>query len=184
MDIEDAVRDLGNVDQAALSQAVLRLPREAWEANQRRQQVHEVHRGTESVVLVFTDGRGWPDITVTRESGWTLLAEVALPLMNAIVDRHYRPGGMIIRAMAASLLPGEVIIPHRDRHPSFHRGHRIHIPLKTNTRVRYTVAGRSYRMDVGRAYEINNQKTHGVMNKGGEERINFIFDYVPPGLVA
>jgi hypothetical protein len=33
---------------------------------------------------------------------------------------------------------------------------------------------------VGQAYEINNQLTHSVMNKGTEARIHFIFDYVPP----
>jgi hypothetical protein len=35
-------------------------------------------------------------------------------------------------------------------------------------------------MEIGHAYEINNQKTHSVMNKGDTDRINFIFDYVPP----
>jgi hypothetical protein len=34
---------------------------------------------------------------------------------------------------------------------------------------------------VGKVYEINNQQQHSVMNKGAEERINFIFDYIPPG---
>ena len=36
---------------------------------------------------------------------------------------------------------------------------------------------------MGEAYEINNQKVHSVMNKGAEDRINFIFDYVPPGAI-
>ena len=35
-------------------------------------------------------------------------------------------------------------------------------------------------LEVGQAYEINNQKTHSVMNKGDTDRINFIFDYLPP----
>ncbi len=43
------------------------------------------------------------------------------------------------------------------------------------------IDGRPYRLEVGQAYEINNQKMHSVLNKGGEDRINFIFDYVPPG---
>ena len=33
---------------------------------------------------------------------------------------------------------------------------------------------------VGQAYEINNQKAHSVANKGVDDRITFIFDYVPP----
>ena len=43
--------------------------------------------------------------------------------------------------------------------------------------------GRPYQLEVGEAYEINNQKVHSVMNKGAEDRINFIFDYVPPGAI-
>ena len=32
----------------------------------------------------------------------------------------------------------------------------------------------------GLAYEVNNQLMHSVLNKGKEDRINFIFDYAPP----
>jgi hypothetical protein len=42
------------------------------------------------------------------------------------------------------------------------------------------IDGRPYKFQVGEAYEINNQKMHSVMNKGTEDRITFIFDYVPP----
>lgn len=183
MDIDVALKPLGAVSVQALREAILALPQPAWEENQARQQDYDVHRSTESVVLIFTDGSGWPDITITRESGWDLLAELAVPLMTDIIRRHYPPGGTIVRAMAAKLLPGEVILPHRDSHPSFHYGHRIHIPIKTNPRVRFMIEGRPYQMEVGQAYEINNQKSHSVMNKGNEDRINFIFDYVPPQLL-
>ena len=100
--------------------------------------------------------------------------------MHGIIADHYPPGGTIIRAMAARLKAGGVIKPHRDKHPSFHFGHRIHIPIVTNPRVRFMIDGRPYQFRVGEAYEINNQMTHSVMNKGGEDRITFIFDYVPP----
>ena len=183
MDIDVPLKELGSVAAEELRDAILALPQQAWLDNQQRQQDYDVHRRTESVVLIFTDGSGWPDITLTRESGWALLADRAVPLMEDIVRRHYQPGGTIIRAMAAKLLPGEVITPHRDSHPSFHHGHRIHVPIKTNPRVRFMIDGRPYKLKVGEAYEINNQKTHSVMNKGREERINFIFDYVPPELV-
>ena len=56
----------------------------------------------------------------------------------------------------------------------------IHIPIYTNPRVRFMIGGRPYQFEVGKVYEINNQKRHSVMNKGAEGRINFIFDYVPP----
>jgi hypothetical protein len=46
------------------------------------------------------------------------------------------------------------------------------------------IDGQPYQLKVGEAYEINNQLTHSVMNKGSEDRITFIFDYVPRERVA
>jgi len=184
VDIDVPLKDLGKVPVDALRASIDALQREAWLDNQQRQQDYDVHRRTESVVMIFTSGDGWPDITVTREAGWELLQESAVPLMMGIIRENYPVGGTIIRAMAAKLLPGEVITPHRDAHPSFHNSHRIHVPISTNSRVRFMIDGQPYKLEVGKAYEINNQKTHSVMNKGNEERINFIFDYVPPALIA
>ena len=180
MNIDVPLRDLGEVDSRALQQAVLSLDDKAWRDQQYRQETYEVHRQTESIVMVFTDGSGWPSIEVRKETGWDWLAETAGPLMNSIIEKHLAPGGVIVRAMAARMAPGGVIRPHRDSHPSFHASHRIHIPLATNSRVRFTIDGRPYRFEVGHAYEINNQLTHSVMNKGSDYRVHFIFDYLPP----
>ena len=179
MDIDVPLKELGAVDIDALRETILGLDDQSWLENRERQLEYEVHRSTQSVVMVFTDGAGWPQIEITKEAGWNKLADAAVPLMHQIIADHYAPGGTIIRAMAAKLLPGSVIRPHTDRHPSFHNGHRIHIPITTNSRVRFMIDGRPYRLQVGSAYELNNQKNHSVMNKGKEGRITFIFDYVP-----
>jgi aspartyl/asparaginyl beta-hydroxylase (cupin superfamily) len=63
---------------------------------------------------------------------------------------------------------------------TFRVSHRIHIPLTTHPRVRFMIDGRPYQFEVGQAYELNNQLTHSVMNSGKDDRINFIFDYLPP----
>ncbi|MFT5131810.1 MAG: hypothetical protein ACI9SC_000272 [Gammaproteobacteria bacterium] len=183
MDIAEPLKILGKVDIAELQSRILSLDDEAWLEQDYRQKEYDVHRYTESVVLIFTDGSGWPDIEVSKQPGWDKLADVAVPVMHNIVENFYPAGGTIIRAMAAKLLPDGKIKPHRDSHPSFHHGHRIHVPITTNSRVRFMIDGRPYKFEVGQAYEINNQKTHSVMNKGKEGRITFIFDYVPPNLI-
>lgn len=180
MDIDVPLRDLGEVDSSALRETILSVAPEAWLENSLRQQVYDVHTYTQSLVMVFTSGEGWPNIEVTKESSWDLLKDQAVPLMHTILEKYYPPGGTIVRAMAAKLIPGGVIKPHVDKHPSFHAGHRIHIPITTNPRVRFMIDGRPYQFEVGKAYEINNQKQHSVMNKGKDDRITFIFDYVPP----
>jgi len=180
MNIDTPLRHLGAVESAALSDAILAQDDIAWKEDKYRQEEFEVHHATESIVVLFVDLEHWPQVVVTQEPGWPRLAEVALPLMNDIIQKHYPPGGTVIRAMAAKLLAGGIINPHVDKHPSFHVGHRIHVPITTNPRVRFMIDGRPYQFKVGEAYEINNQMNHSVMNKGTEDRITFIFDYVPP----
>lgn len=184
MDIDTLFRDLGPVDAGPLTDAILAQDEQAWHEDQYRQQVFDVHKETESIVLVFVNLERWPELEIRKEPGWDRLADVAIPLMHEIIDRHYPKGGTIVRAMAAKLLAGGKIRPHIDTHPSFHCGHRIHVPITTNPRVRLMIDGRPHRLEVGNAYEINNQKNHSVMNKGSEDRITFIFDYVPPGALA
>ncbi len=180
MDIEGRIRELGPLDATALSDAVLAQEEAAWHEHDYRQKTYDVHQQTQSIVLIFTDMDGWPEIAIVKEAGWDRLASVAVPIMHDIIRKHYPPGGTIIRAVAAKLLAGGKITPHVDSHPSFHKGHRIHIPITTNSRVRFMIDGRPHQLQVGEAYEINNQKNHSVMNKGKEDRITFIFDYVPP----
>lgn len=183
MDIEQAVRELGAVDVDPLRDAILAQNDDAWNEFEYRERSYEVHEQTRSIVMLFTNGSGWPNIEISKEAGWDRLASDAVPVMHDIIGRCYPPGGTIIRAMAAKLMAGGKIRPHRDSHPSFHYGHRIHVPITTNERVRFMVNGRPYRFEVGQAYEINNQLTHSVMNKGGDDRITFIFDYVPPDVI-
>ena len=180
MDIDTRIRELGPVDSGPLARAILAQRDDAWREQEHRQRAYEVHRDTESMVLVFTQETAWPELVVKKEAAWGRLADVAMPAMHAIIERCYPVGGAIIRAMAARLKAGGKIAPHTDKHPSFRIGHRIHVPITTNRRVRFNIDGRPYRLRVGEAYEINNQMTHSVANKGTEARITFIFDYVPP----
>ncbi len=179
MDIDTTLRELGEVDITALRDAILAQDDAAWKEDSYRQDEYKVHHDTESIVLVFVDIDRWPEIVVSQEPGWPRLSDVALPLMHDIISRLYPPGGTVIRAMAAKLLAGKKITPHIDVHQSFHQGHRIHVPITTNPRVRFMIDGQPHQLKVGEAYEINNQKVHSVMNKGSDDRITFIFDYLP-----
>ena len=183
MNIDGPLRELGEIDASALRDRILQQEEAAWHEDEFRQQTFDVHRETESIVMIFVDDSNWPQLEVRKEPGWDRIADVALPVMHEIIEKHYEPGGTIIRAVAAKLLPGAKILPHRDSHPSFHVGHRIHVPITTNPRVRFMIDGRPYQLELGQAYEINNQMKHSVANKGKEDRITFIFDYVPAGMI-
>lgn len=184
MNIGAPARELGPVRSApSLASTVLQLTEEIWREEELRQKSFRVHSRTQSLVLLFC-GSEWPEMQVEKKSGWPHLAGTAVPVMREILDAHYERGGIILRAMAAKLLPHGTIEGHVDAHPSFSCAHRIHVPLLTNPDVIFLVGGRQITMDVGEAYEINNQMVHRVHNGGDEDRIHFIFDYVPPECVA
>ncbi len=178
MDIGVPIKDWGEVDTTILREAILNQDDIAWDEDDQRQDDYEAHRQTKSIVMLFAS-LSWPRVTITREKGWDRIADVANPIMAEIIERFYPPGGTIIRAVAAKLAAGGSITPHIDSLQSFAHGHRIHIPVTTNRLVRFMIDGRPYRFEIGHVYEINNQKSHSVMNAGKEDRINFIFDYVP-----
>ncbi len=184
MDIDVRLRELGAIDTKALSDAIFSQEDLAWHEDVSRQESFYVHNQTWSIILVSVDDTKWPDHRVSKGPGWERLADVAIPVMEEIINKHYPADGEIIRAMAARLKAGEKIKAHNDVHESFHCAHRIHVPISTNSKVWFTIDGRPYQLKVGQAYEVNNQKQHSVVNKGGEDRITFIFDYIPPGPLA
>ena len=183
MDIGTPIKDWGEVDASALREAILNQGESAWDEDEQRQDDYDVHRQTKSIVMLFAS-LTWPEVTITREKGWDRIADVANPIMNEIIDRFYTPGGTIIRAVAANLVAGGSITPHVDTLKSFAFGHRIHIPITTNNLVRFMIDGQPYRFEMGHVYEINNQITHSVLNAGKEDRISFIFDYIPADIAA
>lgn len=184
MDIDGPLRELGAIDISTLREAILGLDDAAWREDEYRQKEFYVHGQTRSIVLVSIDQDYWPERVISRGPGWKRLADVAEPVIQEIIEKHYPIDGEVIRSMAASLLAGGKIKAHNDVHESFHCGHRIHVPITTNPRVWFTIDGRPYQLEVGQAYELNNQKQHSVVNRGAEDRITFIFDYVPPGPLA
>ena len=123
---------------------------------------------------------GWPNVKIEKRDAWTLLEAEATPIVQQIINDVYGPGGTVLRAIVAKLPPGAKINRHKDGHPSFAVAHRIHIPLKTNDQVIFHVDDVRHQMHVGKAYEINNLLFHEVANDSDEDRIHFIFDYMPP----
>jgi len=177
MQLETAVRPLGHVDAGELTARVLATDESAWYADNRRQDDYEVHAATQSIILVFFTG--WPEVHVTHAHGWAAFNDVAMPVIDAIVARHYPPSGLVLRVVLARLLPGKTIDLHYDRHPSFSIAHRIHVPLLTNPDVEFLVGSERLSLRPHHAFELNNKLPHSVANHGSTARIHLIFDYAP-----
>ncbi len=89
---------------------------------------------------------------------------------------HY-PGRYRGNTLISKMVPGQRIEDHRDHHEGGCRI-RIHVPLTTNLDAIFTIAGESFHMDVGHAYEIDPNEVHSVFNGGDTDRIHLIFNAV------
>lgn len=176
MKLDVKLKTLGPVNHAPLKAAMLAATPEMWLEEQLRQKSFDVHAKTHSMILLFAEG--WPDIQVKKHSAWDRYSAYALPLIRQIIRDHYQPHGTVIRAMLAKLLAGKAIDEHMDEHPSFAVGHRIHVPLVTNDRIRFMIDGDDFYLKEGIAYEVSNLDYHAVANESDEDRVHFIFDYV------
>jgi hypothetical protein len=175
--IDTAIRPLGFVDSSRLIERVLATEERAWYTDNRRQDDYEVHAQTQSIILVFFTG--WPEVHVTHAHAWDAFNDVTMPIIDQIVATHYPPGGLILRAVLARVLPDCSIDAHVDQHSSFSISHRIHVPLVTNPKVQFMVGSERIATQPGQAFELNNKLPHSVENHGDTARIHLIVDYAP-----
>lgn len=77
MDIGVDQRCLGPVDVAAIRERILAQEPAAWTEQALRQQTYEVHKDTESIVMLFCE-ESWPDGEIYREAGWDRLASTSM----------------------------------------------------------------------------------------------------------
>jgi hypothetical protein len=89
------------------------------------------------------------------------------------------PDCIPVKILLAKLLKNRMITPHIDEPPIVQKCHRVHIVMLTNENVLFKVDNKLYRMKAGEIYEINNVRTHSVVNKGDTDRVHLIIDMLP-----
>lgn len=80
-----------------------------------------------------------------------------------------------IRLLA--LHPGAEIKPHRDRGCNYEGGVlRIHVPIQTNSELKFMVAGEQLKLDEGSCWYIDFDQTHSIINAGDNVRVHLVID--------
>lgn len=172
-----AIRRLANVDISQLRDRVLALPEEVWEAeNAAKPNRYGVLDSTRHIVFRFVssfiDWRSSFDLPL-----WAQWQPVLEPIITAATAPYGYAQGALSRVMLARMAPGGIIHPHQDQNPAAKWPHKIHVPIVTNDKVTFYVAGTGYHLAEGEAVEVNNMATHGVTNEGAADRIHLIFEY-------
>ncbi|MEQ1724946.1 MAG: aspartyl/asparaginyl beta-hydroxylase domain-containing protein [Sphingopyxis sp.] len=170
-------RHLGQVDIAALKQAVLAISEEQWNAeNADKPNRFEALNVTRHIVFRFVSNyRDWRD-NYDRPL-WAEWKHLLEPVLTAATADYGYAHGAYPRVMLARMAAGGVIQPHRDANPAAKWPHKIHVPIVTNDQVLFRVEGAQCVMPEGEAIEVNNMGAHSVENCGETDRINLIFEY-------
>jgi quercetin dioxygenase-like cupin family protein len=181
---------IGNLDITELKNLVLSLTEEQWSSFSLRQNRYEVHQHTQTIGLVYD-----PDFRHSHPTRLPTLQmfEAAIHPALCMAADHFEETdtgqrlikehglGYFIRASLVRLRAGCSIAEHQDKNFSLAHSHRVHLPIITNDRVRFTVGKETINMREGQLFEINNRRLHSVHNDGTEDRVHLILDFVLPG---
>ena len=164
-----------HLDVSAIRDRVERLPPARWLESE-RERIFDVHRDTQALLMVHFEDHKYrkPE----HRELWYEFEEAVSPVIS-YVSRYYRNNGFVVRLMLAKLAAGGRIPRHTDAGWSLLNCHRIHLPIVTNEDVVFHVGGEDMNMKVGELWEINNGTVHGVENRGTEDRVHLIVDWMP-----
>lgn len=166
---------LGIAVDAALVQAeVAALPAHFWGTRGGRVGVHRPAQA------VFLRGHAPAEGNLPIEDREAL---AFLPTIRTLI--HERMQAAPLRCLLALLPGGAVISPHMDQAPYFGQTIRVHVPVVTHPQMWMYCADRSYHMEVGEVWALNNSTVHAVWNADAEcARIHMICDFLPsPALI-
>ena len=166
------VGDVKNVQH--LQTKVDALTEADWAQSDRHSQF-KIHKETQSILLLTDDMSHTPPV---KTAFYDRFAADLEPIFTMISDR-YGASGTFIRVLFARLNAKSEIKAHVDKGYSLINCNRIHIPIITNTEVRFSVGGVSQSLGEGEIWEINNADVHAVTNTSDDARIHLIVDWTP-----
>ena len=167
---------LGAVDSAPLAAVVSKMSDTAWDSeNAGKPNDYFCFQHTRHVLLRWIEPESDPR-DIIDGAAWPFLSPIALPVMRQCAQRYGIERPAFPKAMFARLEAGRAIDEHYDAGSTNYLSHKIHVPLQTNDRATFLVAGQSFHLKTGFAYEVNNVERHGVVNGGDADRIHFIFE--------
>ena len=181
---------LGNIEIDELKNLVLSLSDEQWDDFSIRQKIYEVHQNTRMIGLVYdldfrhSHPTRLPALAMFEEALRPILMKTAAHYEESEIGKQLLQDnklGYFIRASLVRLTAGCDITAHRDMNFSLTHSHRIHLAIISNDEVWFTVGNESINMRAGELYEVNNRRVHSVDNKGEEDRVHLILDFVLPG---
>lgn len=149
-----------------------------WTIDTSRQDTHDTHKYTNAYFIVehrsdWKYGEEYNTNFVCKDLKLWELIEPITKELELIVD------GKIGKVTLIKLFDKKNVSPHRDYGDYLGFVRRFHIPIFTNKDVLFGIETTKQHMAVGECWEINNSKSHFVINSGNEDRIHLLIDIMP-----
>jgi hypothetical protein len=155
-----------------------------WDVNPHRQNKHQVHRQTRSIIFEWIDDRwqlGQAADVQRFDCPLPALARAAYACAETL-NARYR--GKVVRLMLTELVPRGKISPHADFGAGVTLVHRCHVPVVSNREVQFFIDDIPHYLEPGVAYEFDNTRRHAVDNNSDTPRIHLMCDILPASLVV
>jgi hypothetical protein len=168
------IKEICNINTSLSDSLLSSIDNEHWKINTSRQKTYEVHRFTETIRLRHVKDLNFNNFRFVNYETFEHYKPIIDQYLE-ILSKHFTIKDYT--ALIVNLKPKGIIDTHTDNGSRyFELGHRLHIPIKTNEDVFFTVGNTRMNMEVGKIYEINNLTTHSVENNSTENRIHLIMD--------
>lgn len=168
------IKEICQVEQSLSDNLLSLIDKEHWKIDTERQKTYEVHRFTETIRLRHVKNLDFNNFRFVNYETYNHYKSIIDQYLD-IISNYFTIKDYTV--LIVNLKPKGIINPHTDNGSRyFELGHRLHIPIKTNENVSFTVGNTTMNMKVGGIYEINNLTTHSVKNNSTENRIHIIMD--------
>jgi hypothetical protein len=168
-----------NVDVNAVKQLLSGIDDSLWQKNTFRQEAYaEYHGQTQSIVFEWTSNSH-----EQHDQSYTDVQNMNTELGIAVYDLiQHLPEPYTIHNIAKCMLvnlPRGCTIPtHVDVGNVLELVHRVHIPIITTNTCLFIIDGQEYNFKEGMVVEIDNTRSHSVINNSDTNRIHLIVDFI------
>lgn len=116
----------------------------------------------------------WPSDSSLIIVGWHGFPFRVAQIVDEVLAL-FPPGSAADGLMVSIVLPGRSIPPRIDDQPPNWLC-RVYVPLLTNPESQLIVGEQAYHMEVGKAYRVNTEAIHSLVNGGTSPILHFICD--------
>ncbi len=168
--IGSCLRLPGSFDVERMREEIASIPEDLWGEYRSEEQ-----REAAAIFL-----KGYPPIQFKPDEDRPVLSR--LPYLRRIIYEELP--GKPRKCLVARMPPGSMVHMHVDggegMEDYFTSTLRLHIPVRTNSRVGFYIKPRFFTFCEGELWVINNRVEHGVINAHPrEDRVHLIFDIEP-----